>query len=541
MNHAAGWDGVPFFGDEFLQGVGELFPGGGGFFWHLQAMQGGSEGGTGHDLCLMDAATAPVCPEACAAGGANAIDESGDAHEADLILAVDDELHEGGDVLDVGLLKEAQTTGDLERDAAAGQLHLNFHGVEVGAVEHGDLPKIYAFILKFKNPLGDKGRLGAGVIQRDERGQHAARRSGGLEALADLTTIFCNGGIGKVQDFGDGAVIDLDLMDVGAGMLLREAQDVLHISSTPGVDRLGVIADDHEIAVFPDEEVDHAALEAVGILELIDKDELELTLEALPDVVVVLQEVDGLGEQVIEVHAIGVSFLLFVEAPDGFDLIFDLDEVGEAISDDFVEAFKGIDEEGEDLAENTAFGKVVGSGINAAGGDNGVHEGFLVLAIHDRIALFETNEFRMVAQDAIANGVEGAAPEALSLHRDQALDTVNHLAGGFVGEGEQEDVLRHDAIIEEPGDAVGESAGLSRACASDDEGLTGRAGDGLILLLIELRLVIDLRQAVSVGGVERVFAGHGGADTRLGRGMVASASSFLADCAADRGQIKFDV
>lgn len=49
--------------------------------------------------------------------------------------------------------------------------------------------------------------------------------------------------------------------------------------------------------------------------------------------------------------------------------------------------------------------------------------------------------------------------------RDEFRDAVLHLAGGFVGESDREDILRRDAVLDQIGDAAGDDARLARACA----------------------------------------------------------------------------
>jgi hypothetical protein len=103
--------------------------------------------------------------------------------------------------------------------------------------------------------------------------------------------------------------------------------------------------------------------------------------------------------------------------------------------------------------------------------------------------------------------VEGAAPDAAGILRDERLHPLLHLAGGFVGKREQQDGFRLDAIIEQPRHAIRQRPRLARSRARNDERLPRRADDGGVLLLIELRLVVD-----AVGGfvraVQRVFARH---------------------------------
>ena len=61
-----------------------------------------------------------------------------------------------------------------------------------------------------------------------------------------------------------------------------------------------------------------------------------------------------------------------------------------------------------------------------------------------------------------------------------------HLAGGFVGEGDRQDVVRaHTHGADQVGDALGEDAGLAGAGTRQDEHGTGAGGDRLLLLRVE--------------------------------------------------------
>ena len=46
---------------------------------------------------------------------------------------------------------------------------------------------------------------------------------------------------------------------------------------------------------------------------------------------------------------------------------------------------------------------------------------------------------------------------------------MEHLPGGLVGEGEEEDALGRDAPFKESGDPVGDDAGLAAPGSGDDE------------------------------------------------------------------------
>lgn len=91
------------------------------------------------------------------------------------------------------------------------------------------------------------------------------------------------------------------------------------------------------------------------------------------------------------------------------------------------------------------------------------------------------------AKDAGEDGVEGAHPHVAGIVGvDEFDDTVFHLTGGLVGEGQRHDREGVDAFGDHVGDAVGEGAGLARAGAGDDHHGAIDSGDGLALGFIKL-------------------------------------------------------
>ena len=80
--------------------------------------------------------------------------------------------------------------------------------------------------------------------------------------------------VGEIQDLGRGAIVDVDGVELGSRVSLRESHDIFPIGPAPSVDALGVVADRHDL-VFARQEVDDAALQPVRILEFVDQDMLK--------------------------------------------------------------------------------------------------------------------------------------------------------------------------------------------------------------------------------------------------------------------------
>ena len=410
----------------------------------------------------------------------------------------------------MGLLEEAQAAGDGERNAADGEFHLDFQALEVGAVEHGHFLQRDALVAEFQHALGDKGGLGGGIRQGDERGPGAQRLAGRAQVFFEAAGIGADGGVGEIEDLGDAAVVGLDDVDLGARIPFRETEDERHVRAAPGVDRLRVVADGHQAVGFAGEQVDHAALDAVGVLILIDEHVSEAFLIELQHVGVLLEEADGEDEQVVEVHRVGGLLFLDVALADFFDFLGPVVELVVAGGDDFLEGGVGVFDEGEHRGEHVGLREAALFRIDIERADDGVEDGFLVVAIEDGERAGEAEVLGMAAEDARADRVEGAGPERGGVVRDEFADALGHLAGGLVGEGEQQDLAGVDAVVEQPGHAVGESAGFPGAGAGDDQRAAGRRGDGGVLLLVEGGLVVDAGGVRRSAAVEGVVSRHGG-------------------------------
>ncbi len=142
---------------------------------------------------------------------------------------------------------------------------------------------------------------------------------------------------------------------------------------------------------------------------------------------------------------------------------------------------------------------------------------FGVVAVEDGEALLIAEKGGVTAQDAVADGMEGAAPKGGEFAAEEAADAEHHFFGGFVGKGEEEDALRGDALFEQEGGAIGESARFARAGARDDQGRAGRGGNCGSLLAVQLALVVDARFNRVAEGFYDVIARHGGNSVAVGR------------------------
>src|SRR5690554_8136342 len=92
------------------------------------------------------------------------------------------------------------------------------------------------------------------------------------------------------------------------------------------------------------------------------------------------------------------------------------------------------------------------------------------------------------AEEARADGVEGADPERLGVITDELAEASSHLARSFIGERDGEDAIRRDAaLLNEASDAVRDDARLPAPCAREDDERAELMEYGLALRWVEVR------------------------------------------------------
>ncbi len=250
-------------------------------------------------------------------------------------------------------------------------------------------------------------------------------------------------------------------------------------------------------------------MEFVGVLVFIHEDELEAALVQFANVEVVLQELEPEREEIVKVHCIGGAFAGAITVSEIADLAGQQVEMLVLFGQNLGDGLMRVNGQGEDFAEDFGFGEVAGFGVNTRFGDARRDQMFGVFAVEDGEVAFIAEFIGVGAQDAVADGVEGAAPQFAQLLAEQIGDAPHHFAGGFVGEGEQQDAVGGNALFEQVGDAIDEGARLAGAGAGNDERRAGRRGNGGVLLLVEFTRVINLQINRRAEGLEDVVAGHG--------------------------------
>ena len=389
------------------------------------------------------------------------------------------------DVLDLFALVEADAADDLVGDAAKPQRLFDGPALRGGAVHHGDVVVGDTVDLRHAPDLvGDELRFVTLIRQlaQDDLLAVVVLRA---QAAVDAGHVFADDAVGGLDDASRRAVIQLQVDLASIGVILLEIEDVADVGLAPAVDRLVGIADDEQVAVPFRERGDKHVLHPVGVLVLVDHDVQEALLIAFQQVGRCLEEVDRLGEQVIEIERAGPAqepLVLLVDASDDFFI------VGRGQIPHFVRGHQ-LALGGGDASANAAG--LVELGIETNALQRGL-DGFDLVAVvidgelgHDPEPV--GHDPGVLTQQTSTEGMEGAHGDAVERPSlAEMLDAGAHLPGRLVGEGHGQDAVAGDLLdLHQVGDAVGEHPRLARPGSGDDEhGSVGRE-HGFALRLIQ--------------------------------------------------------
>ena len=159
--------------------------------------------------------------------------------------------------------------------------------------------------------FGDKRRFCRFVLRRFERDlfARAVRRP---EVLALALAVVCDHGVGGVQNILRRTVILFQADDSRVRVTCFKAQDILDRRAAEAVNALVVVADHADVAVAVRQKPRQAVLCMVGILILIHHHIAELPSVVLGNILVFLQKADGVEDQIVKIHRVGVFKKLLV-------------------------------------------------------------------------------------------------------------------------------------------------------------------------------------------------------------------------------------
>ena len=192
----------------------------------------------------------------------------------------------------------------------------------------------------------------------------------------------------------------------------RKVQDVANGRTPKRVNRLRVVADDHQIAIFAAQRLQNLRLERVRVLVLVDQDVLELAGHLLRGWRRAQRAPEQ--EQVVVVEHVLGALAAGVLGEDGADAVGVVGAPGKAAFQDRAEALAGVDHARIDghqgvFAREAALFALIAPGLLLAADQ--VHQvGHVGLVEHGEVGR-EAERSTVLAQEAIGDGVERPAPD----------------------------------------------------------------------------------------------------------------------------------
>ena len=386
-------------------------------------------------------------------------------------------------VLDLAAGVEPGAADELVADAVAQERFLDRPGLRVHPVHDRDVARPEAGVVVVGSPgqgrpaaadhaldlAGDPLRLLFLVVGLEALDPDAALVLG-PELLVLARRVARYDGVGGVEDELGRAVVLLELDDGGLRPVALEVEDVAQVRAAPRVDRLVVVADDAQVAVACRQRPHPQVLGAVRVLVFVDVQVAPLLLVLGEDVGRLLEQPDGLEQEVVEVERVRLAQPLLVarrEPGDG-----PLAVVGGVLG-----------EEGRvehlvlgpaDRAEHRARAELAGE-RHVLLAEDLLHQRLLVVRVVDDEPPADADGLAVGAEHARGERMERAGHHVPPALADQADDPFAQLRRGPVGEGHREDPPRGDVLdADQVGDAVGQDAGLARSRTGEDQQRTLR-------------------------------------------------------------------
>ena len=407
-----------------------------------------------------------------------------DTLEGDIIRTVRDQLHVREDILDLPALVEVDTPDDLIRHAHLDALLLEQSRLRVRPVEDR-----LVMIRPAAVPGLPDHRLCfiIGSLKLLEADIRTALFLG-PQLLLLPAMIVADDRIGTVEDLLGGAIVLLELDHACTWEALLEAQDVLEVRTTEGIDALVVIADDTEIPVLLRERMHETELNIVRILVLVDHDVAEALLIVLKHLRLRLEQLHGLQQKIVEVERVVLMQLLFIKLEAVRHLPHAQVPAAGLLLSELERAHAPVFRTGNHRQHHALLKHLR---VDAELLQHLLHQRPLIIRIIDGEIRFVAETIDIAPEDANTHRVEGRYPDLTRLRSNQPVDTLPHLPRRLIRERDRKDVPRRDTtVLDEVGHTMRQHTRLPGTRTRQHQQRPLRAAHRLTLLLIQNLLQI---------------------------------------------------
>ena len=230
-----------------------------------------------------------------------------------------------------------------------------------------------------------------------------------------------------------GAVVLLQTDDPAALILLLKGQDILNGGPPEAIDRLVIVTHHAEVFVAPRQKRGQEILQVVGVLILVDEYIAELFLIIFPHVLKLLEQTDGVEDDVVKVQGVGLPQAALILHVDVGDLGQAKVPAGLALGQILVGQQHGVLGPG-DVAQHGPGRELLVIHVQVLHGLLDDPQG--VVGVIDGKGGGKAQLLDVPAQDAHAGGVEGGGPHVLPGGAKHPGQAVLQLPGGLVGKGD---------------------------------------------------------------------------------------------------------
>ena len=297
----------------------------------------------------------------------------------------------------------------------------------------------------------------------------------------------------STQDPLGAAVVLLQSHDLDVAEVPLELQDVADRRAPPAINRLVGIAGHRQVGIVDRQGPDNGVLSQIGVLVLVDQDVAEPLVERLAQFGVVTQHHGDVQQQIVEVDGVGLqqtSLVVRVNLPDdgshglgpGRPILFGRNQVVLGPTDRRRDARRRF--------VNQLDLRIV---------ERRLEQLLAILDVNDREVLVQADQRRVTSQQACTEAMKCPQPDAIV--RDQSVQPRAHLVGRLVGEGQRDDLMIGNPLLQQIGNAMRHDARLTAA-------RPGQNQQGTVNVSYRLLLGISQGRQNPVRVCVRLVGGH---------------------------------
>ena len=235
-----------------------------------------------------------------------------DTAQSFLIIRISHHTEVGNDVFDFLTLVKAQATINTIRDTVLTHLFLKGAALCIGTIENGEIAvrRLVLTTDALDVVTHNDGLLpiAVGRFQRQSLTLFILAE----HILVNLSLILAYQAIGSLHDELCRAIVLLQLKEARTLIHLLEVEDIVDIGTTKAVDALCIVTHHAHTTMLIRQLQDNLLLGVVGVLVLVDQHIAETLYIFLADVLVTLKQQEGLHQQVVKVHGVGLTTALYV-------------------------------------------------------------------------------------------------------------------------------------------------------------------------------------------------------------------------------------